>query len=886
MENQYSMNHTLSNIYKKQLIPLTVFLSLSLIIWFSGPYLTLAGDHPLETSEKRFYLIALLFLGWILKFIFLDTQPKKIKKDINTLTPETAKKIQHLQGKFNGAIEFLKKTTITKHGKKINLMNLPWFLCIGPHQAGKTTLLANSQVNFILAKQFKTENNQSVPPSDSCDWWVTRDLVLVDIPGHYLLSSSKNTSAHAIAYHTLWQHLLSLIKKSHHKKPLHGVIVAIPFPELIKQQKNPHNNAFVHDLRKRINDLLQSFGHDLPIHFIITKCDLLPGFNEFFSEASSDETAQAWGITLPPLTEADNLVESFTQRFNGLIKRLNKQLIPKLHQERNVNIRSYIKDFPLHIERLKEAMIQFLKALMLPQLNLQSLYLTSGHQETSDDNGFLTHQHYSTQALQLLANPPILIRGYFIRQLISHHLLANTIPNDMKRLQKNVLKRRLTYATAITSVLIAAIILGRDFEESLQKVNAIQDDLAKYQWDIQKNKIQGDHLLHALPLLTALQEACTHSTNQLLLTIYSKKSQQTASLVYQQAQQTIVLPEIKHYFERYLQSIDNKNPEQVYGILKAYLMLGDPEQFNANYIFQTLQPLIPTMDKNTLKSFTFQIQSALSALHTPMTLDDDLIADVRKQLWSLASTSLSLVMLKNIDDNQIDKPLGLGTHLGNPPVFLSHSVATQIQTMFTESAFSKIVNDEINQVASDALRGNWIIGINPIQPNQAMIDDLAQQLHTLYIANYVDIWESLLANLQLNTARTLAEQDAMIAIMTSNTSPLLQMLDTVKRNTTFAPIMTASPKLHSLSTLLTNANEPSGLYAIFINLKQLHLYLQTMLNTPEGIVHATTQHNQHPANDPITQLHTLAEQSPEPMKTWLNTIANQTWDLMVKEAKG
>src|SRR5205807_251384 len=104
---------------------------------------------------------------------------------------------------------------------------------------------------------------------------------------------------------------------------------------------------------------------------------------------------------------------------------------------------------------------------------------------------------------------------------------------------------------------------------------------------------------------------------------------------------------------------------------------------------------------------------------------------------------------------------------------------------------------------------------------------LATQLRSEYLANYVDIWESQLANLQMTTPKNLAEVDAMVTALTSNNSPLLQVLQTIKQNTSFPEIMAASPKLQTLSTVLgSTSNQPGALYQTFINLQQLHAYLQ------------------------------------------------------------
>src|SRR4029079_11270390 len=119
------------------------------------------------------------------------------KTPVTQITPETAKKLQTLQGRFQGALDFLKKMLVNKQGKKFNLSHLPWYLLIGPTGSGKTTLLAHSKVNFILSKQFKQAEAIIIPSSDACDWWVTRDLVLIDVPSYYFICREKASAKNA-----------------------------------------------------------------------------------------------------------------------------------------------------------------------------------------------------------------------------------------------------------------------------------------------------------------------------------------------------------------------------------------------------------------------------------------------------------------------------------------------------------------------------------------------------------------------------------------------------------------------------------------------------------------------------------------------------------------
>ena len=873
----------------KQLLPLSLFFVVSLFIWFDGPLIRLNGYSPLQDTEKRVDLIGLFFLVWLFKALFFDTRLKK-NASPDAVSEDIKNKIDYLRGRFQGAIKFLKSTVIHKNGKNVNLVRLPWYLVIGPTASGKTSLLATSEIKYILAKQFKTEHLKAIPPSDTCNWWVTRDLVLVDVPGPYLFSKAKNMPKSVAAFPFLWQQLLKLLGRIRGENKLQGVIVALHLPELMQQTNHYKKNEIITDLKRRLTEIFAAFGTSMPIHLVITKCDLLPGFREFFGESSSDEAAQAWGVTLSAAGENENLFTLFEQRFNALIKRLNKQLIWHLHQERNAVARSYIKDFPLQVEQLKEAIIQVLKTIDIPHLPLFSVYLTSSTQDNVEEPTMAlssAETYFTSQPAGLMSIPEMPARAYFTRQFILHNLLAMPARPDTVRKRSAVWQRRAAYGTAISAVLMAVVLLGRDFHKNVQQAYWVKNDVARYQLTVQQAKQQSDRLVQVMPLLNSLRQAANAETAKSSLSFYANKSKQTANTAYHQALQSIVLPEIKNYFDNYLQSANNKNPEQVYKILKAYLMLGDAAHFQANDMTEILQQFMPEVtNKETIAALTEHLQAAVLS-SSSVTQNNELITKVRKQLLSLSSPALGFVILKNMGGNNIDDAIDLGTVLGNPPVLVSKGVATFVPAMFTAKEFDSIVSNEINNAASEALQGNWVLGANTAT-DQMTVDALAAQLRAQYIANYVDIWESLLANIQLSTPKNLLQLDAMIAILTGNNSPLLQLLDTIKANTALAPITAASPKLQSLSLLLIGANnaQPNALYSIFVSLQELHSYLQTILNAPDihvAIAAAAEQHSKNPNEDPITHIHLIAEQSPEPMRTWLNSIAAKSWDFMLQE---
>jgi type VI secretion system protein ImpL len=877
-----------------QLPSILILSLLSLVIWYGGPFIAIADFAPLAQPIKRLYTIMGSILTWVFIINFFNIKPslhKALPFMINN--PELAKKLIALDTRFKSAVHFLKKTFVMQHGKDTRLLHLPWYILIGTPHSGKTTLLANSNIQFVLARKFKHNNFQTMQASEACDWWVTKDVVLVDVPGTYINSRLKNPANtdnhfhHKISPHNiLWKNFLSLLKKYRGKQALDGVIITLPLPELIAQQHHGKERILL-EIKQRSAELREEFGNDLHFHLVITKCDLLPGFMEFFSDSGADELSQAWGVTMPVKYNKENFVDIFVSRFNTLIKRLNKQLIWRLHQERNPAHRPQIKDFPLHIERLKESILSAARTLEIAEtrLNLQGIYLTSAVQfpveARTTNNLYEVSTSLSLQSSQLirhLAATPS--KAYFIRQLFVRGL-GTTASLPPTRFVFKWKDRPYIYSTAISLILLTVGIFGTQFRHHLQQTNAIKAGFAQYQHALRQPDWQSSHIADALPLFHALQKAIQNTEGSPL----SHTDRERAITAYHQALQKIVLPEIKHSLESYLTKTTNKNPQGLYIALKAYLMLDDTAHYQPDFIFHALQFAAPTwFNNNDSGDVTQQIHAALTLAWQPMSLSPELINYSRKQMLNLVPAEIGYAILKSYPANTIS----LDTNTENQLAPISKAIMDQIPRIFTAANFSDIYNRQIPMAAAEVASNNWILGTGELPLDTAA---LTLQLRNLYVANYIDAWESTVANIGFATPKSLAEVDAKIVNLNSTNSSLLQLLQTIKENTGFTPISTRSPKLLEINALLhPGANQPnSELYKIFTALNQLHADLQIILHANDSTAIAfqaavTHLHNTAINPDSISQLFLIAERSPAPVKNWLENIATESWHYVLQDA--
>jgi type VI secretion system protein ImpL len=898
LETQLDTKLRNSDVVYNSIVPLGILCLIAEAVWLIGPYVIWKDQAILAQPEKRLYIILFVFLAWLLKFLIIDLNTSKSSlphKDLNI-----RKKLQALQSRFLGAIKFLDTNSILKQNTAINLSELPWYLLIGPSHAGKTSLLAHADTHFILHKNFQPQDLPHLSPSEHCDWWVTRDASIIDVPGKYLSaydginpSTTKNTT-HLAA----WLFFLKLIKKHRRKKNINGIIIALPAPEIMKLTDQASYQNLLTDLIRRTQEIQQAFRHTIPCQLLITKCDLLPGFAEFFAESPQEETAQAWGVSLPSPKKGEKLADLFTTRFNLLIKNLNQQLLWRMHQERNPMARLNIKDFPLQIERLKEFTTVFIKKISGSSsgLALHGVYLTSAYQSKHivEESILDPAINFSLHSMQIFKEPPPVSRAYFIKQFFTYGV---NYPHShyAAAFQIKRWKNRCAYLASATTIALAATLLGQDFQKAVQQTYALQKYISDYQSNLNKTQDSTIRLSDSIQLLSILQRETKnnyfHWNLSYFLSFYSTKSQQKANELYQASLRSVLLPEIKNYFEEYLATPINKNADEIYVSLKAYLMLGDASHFNAQYISDALQNILPkSLQENEENSLMEHLKLTLNSSWTPLALNSNAIQIARQYLAALPELKLSYVVLKNMENNNAASEINIEESAGIMPIFSSKEVNPPISNMFTAKSFNQIVSQEIPMAAQEALLGNWVLGSNiKTVQSTALAASLIEQLNNAYLSNYTEVWENFLANIRLAHPNDLSQTNAMITSIISHDSPFLRLLTTVHDNTNFQTIMVLSPKLQQFNLLIEKNNDSQKmLYDIFASLQSLHTYLQSILNAEDEKKAAfdaiSSRMLSRGTPDAITQLRIISEKCPPPLKNWLAKITNDSWNYLMQEA--
>ena len=231
--------------------------------------------------------------------------------------------------------------------------DVPWYVFIGPPGSGKTTALLNSGLKFPVEQRSGRGALRGVGGTRNCDWWFTDDAVFLDTAGRYLTQDSDERADSAG-----WAEFLGLLRKYRTRRPLNGVILTISAHDLLTQS-HYEREAYLAAARRRLDELNRELRIPLPVYVMVTKCDLVLGFNEYFDDLGQEARTQVWGTTFAFEDTTKGLAASrFADEFDALMTRLNERLFGRLENERDERRRVKMFAFPQQMASLKEALVE------------------------------------------------------------------------------------------------------------------------------------------------------------------------------------------------------------------------------------------------------------------------------------------------------------------------------------------------------------------------------------------------------------------------------------------------------------------------------------------------------------------------------------------------
>lgn len=149
---------------------------------------------------------------------------------------------------------------------------LPWVVMMGTSSSGKSSLLESLSLDRPIGKPSFATDKELHP---SLDWWFYDHGIVLDLNGNLVIDSNQITSDER-----QWRLFLNLLANYRPKRALDGVVLTIPATELVGTTALSHNTIMerAEHLYGKLWLMQHITGIRVPVYIVVTKCDLVPGF--------------------------------------------------------------------------------------------------------------------------------------------------------------------------------------------------------------------------------------------------------------------------------------------------------------------------------------------------------------------------------------------------------------------------------------------------------------------------------------------------------------------------------------------------------------------------------------------------------------------------------
>lgn len=804
-------------------------LALSAIVWWVGPIIAFGSARPFESALVRLLIILAMVLLLVARIAYVAWRRKRTNAALvagMTGGPSASdREVATLNERFTQALDVLKTTgkqSFFSRGQY--LYELPWYVFIGAPGSGKTTALTNAGLNFPLAEKLGQASVKGVGGTRNCDWWFTDQAVLVDTAGRYTTQES-DTKVDSAA----WDGFLALLKKNRPRQPINGVLLTINIQDLL-QQGTHERQEHAAKLRARLQELHGKLGVRAPVYVLITKSDLIAGFNETFGELGKEERDQVWGFSLPYDASADpsaappsqdNPLGHFAAEFAALEQRLRDRLLDRMEAERDVLKRAAIFAFPQEFASLKPVLSGFLEQVFTgggkfeERALLRGVYFTSGTQEGTPIDRVMGTLARTFGVERKVAS----LTGGRGKSFFLHRLLGDVIFNEAGLVGVNAAverrRRQMRLATlAGIGVLATVLIVGWAVsyvrnQAYIAEIDAKLPDLRKAVEAIPP-ATTGD--VTPLPgVLTLVRDAAHPAGFDIdhppLLNSFGlyqgDKLDAGAELGYDHLLDHALLPRIARRLEERLRTANKDNLEYAYEALKSYLMLYTPDKLDPDALKAWISL---DWDANLGSAISPEQRAALNAdldaafaqgaPHPSVPLDQQLVASVRDMLaaYPLEYRVYSRIKRQNQGADLPDFSVVGAAGPNATQVFERASgqpLTKGIPGIFTREGYRKAFQKSVEKATLQlATEEGWVLGVKT-DPGQlrdaALSGDLANRVRRLYLQDYIKVWDQYLADVRLVRLGGLDRSINVARVLSAPDSPLAAYLRAVARETTLVP---------------------------------------------------------------------------------------------------
>ncbi|PAW07874.1 type VI secretion system membrane subunit TssM [Vibrio sp. V1B] len=886
-------------------IVVSTFVALLFAAILAGVYL-----FWLEDADKLYLWVG---LGVIATFYLIFQFTLWFKKKNNA-------KAQRLETEEE-ALSMVIRPLLSNAGKK------PIYLMIGNKGSGRRQFLFNSSA-------IKPMDRTRTAKNDFFEWYESDGAVYIKPDQRLVFQEVSSSDA------SLWNTFTNEVIRHRPRKPFAGCLFFIDFEFLIVSEPEQKDYTMT-ALLQRMTSISEKTSSALPVYLMMSKLDKLDGFKEYVHFSSLKTRVEFLSI---PLKEAKGVItEYYKDGYRNLVKVLESNALDSSANSTEIDEKQAILSFPKQFELAQSEVSYILERLCesnsgVYSLDIREIFFCSSLQGGRKYNllakscsNYFNLPIIASEHTQLTETP------YFSRFLIDSQILPESDFAGENKTYLRLIQRQSHLAMFVSVVILAGggYFFVKTLDSNLRVINQLLgiDDTAQAEQEASFNQLLVNATRAIQPSYSAWLEGSKELDNEVLPLNISRLDKSTKiayeALLKEVAQQ--LMPVVEKGYR--LQLTHNQDDfSRSLPLLKGYLMLNDPSKRDIQFLrHQTLAMM------NELSSQPDVVNQAMRYLDAyfrtqfaPVDISMDIVRATRRSLLANSNVDLVYAGILNqadaIDLGTLDLQRAVGfefNNVFNEPLADNRLI---IDKIYTSTGFSTFYRPRVDLMSQQVITDNWVLGLsNHVIPTKTEQDDFKTQVRKKYTDDYINYWRNALSELKVQHYNNVGDLTNAIDLISGPSSPMTTVLKQVYANTQFSPvgeknalISQVNPKLlevadsaseaveeavkpdyllmkrveqafHLLNQLQVSEtpNSPTPWDETIAALSRVRTYMKDIADAPDPQMAAlaAAQHRMNSTEaDPLIKLKQIAQKSPEPVRSWLLDVVQQSWSVMIAES--
>lgn len=254
--------------------------------------------------KSALLLVAVIIGLFLVRGLFRRCRAWRLRRQLSRPVKGDTPGTRRLDSDWRAGLQALKQSRLSRFGSPLYV--LPWYLALGVDETETASLLQQAVTTAPI------HGKGDDPPL--LRWWLLPHCVVLT-PSDAL--NPQHTPRDVAQVY--WRRLLFWMMHTRRREPLNGLIVPVDVTWLMDSEDASLRDTGLR-LREKLDELTRLYNARIPVHFVLTGAERLPGFTLWASSLGQTLNQQAMGY----LDTSSHLTvgQFISDAFNSIVHRM------------------------------------------------------------------------------------------------------------------------------------------------------------------------------------------------------------------------------------------------------------------------------------------------------------------------------------------------------------------------------------------------------------------------------------------------------------------------------------------------------------------------------------------------------------------------------------